>query len=248
MPPLAAVPDLESELDDLYGLPLEDFTRARNDLAARLKRARQDDAAAEVRALKKPTAAAWAANLLARDEPDSIAALVEASDELRRVQQRALDGRAGPAEVGEAAAAERDAARALVVAARRKLEARAPAPLLERLGQTLRAAAADPHARTLLARGRLSEELRPVGFGGLEPVARPKRRRDELAGAARERVAALRAEAKQLAGEAQEAERAAVEAERAAAVLRGEAEQKRSDAERAASSLADAEENLRVRR
>src|SRR3712207_8945925 len=35
VPPLAAVPDLDQELDELYGLPLEDWTRARNDLAAR---------------------------------------------------------------------------------------------------------------------------------------------------------------------------------------------------------------------
>ena len=37
--PLAAVPDLEQELDGLYALPLEEFTKARNDLAARLKQA-----------------------------------------------------------------------------------------------------------------------------------------------------------------------------------------------------------------
>ena len=36
VPPLAAVPDLDRELDDLYALPLEEFTRTRNDLARRI--------------------------------------------------------------------------------------------------------------------------------------------------------------------------------------------------------------------
>ena len=48
-PPLAAVPDLERELDGLYALPLDEFTKARNDLASRLKRAHQGEAAAAIR-------------------------------------------------------------------------------------------------------------------------------------------------------------------------------------------------------
>src|SRR5438552_3427432 len=54
MPPLAAVPDLDAELDELYGLPLEDWTKARNDLAARLKKAHQGEQAEEVRTLRQP--------------------------------------------------------------------------------------------------------------------------------------------------------------------------------------------------
>ena len=77
MPPLASVPDLEHELDSLYALPLAEFTKARNDLAARLKRAHQAEAALAVRALKKPTAVAWAANHLARAVPDQVASLHE---------------------------------------------------------------------------------------------------------------------------------------------------------------------------
>src|SRR5438105_5042145 len=61
-PPLASVPDLDRELDALYDLPLDQFTKARNDLATRLRKAHQTDAAAEVRGLRKPTTVAWAAN------------------------------------------------------------------------------------------------------------------------------------------------------------------------------------------
>ncbi|MFL5711221.1 MAG: hypothetical protein ACJ77W_04985, partial [Chloroflexota bacterium] len=77
-PPLAAVPDLDRELDELYGKPLEDFTKARNDLAARLKRAHQAEAADAIRALKKPSLAAWSANQLARREPELVRELLDA--------------------------------------------------------------------------------------------------------------------------------------------------------------------------
>jgi len=248
MPPLAAVPDLESELDELFGLPLEEFTRARNDLAQRLKRAHQAEAASEVRRLKKPTVVAWAANRLAREEAERVGALLAAAGELREVQQRSLADQAGIDEVGEAIAAERDAVRALVSAARTRLGGRVTPALLDRLGQTLRAAAADHATRAQLERGRLTDEVQAAGFGGLEPVARPARRRDELAKAARERVTVLRAEVKRLAEDAVAAEHAAAEAERSAATLRAEAEQKREESERAAAELAEAEADLKARR
>jgi hypothetical protein len=247
-PPLASVPDLDRELNALYDLPLGQFTKARNDLATRLRRAHQTEAADEVRGLKKPTTVAWAANRLARDETKLTAALLEAGQELRKTQQRSLAGRAKPEEVAQAAEAERDAIRALLVAARANLGARATAALLDKLAQTLRAAAVDDTARALLERGRLSEEVKAVGFGPLEAVKPAKRRADEAARAARERVNALRAEARRLTGEAREAERAAEEAARAADRLRGVARQKQEAADRVATELAAAEETSRRRR
>lgn len=247
MPPLAAVPDLERELDALYASPLDEFTKARNDLAARLRKAHQSEAAAEVRGLRKPSVVAWAANQLARTEPDLVRRLVEAGERLREVQQRALGGGEEAAHVTEAAAREREAVRALVVAARAQLGDRANAPLLDRLTQTLRAAAIDPAATPLLTAGRLTEELQAVGFGPLESVAPARRRDDEVGQAARERVGALRAEARRLVGEVRDAEQAAEQAEQAAGELRREAAEKRAEAERVASELADAEAGLRRR-
>jgi hypothetical protein len=247
-PPLASVPDLDRELDALFDLPLDEFTKARNDLATRLRKAHQTDAATEVRGLKKPTTVAWAANRLARDEPKLTAALLEAGEQLRTTQQRSLAGKAKPDEVADAAGRERDAIRALLTAARTNLGERATPALLEKLAQTLRAAAVDESSRGLLERGRLSEEVKAVGFGPLEAVKPAKRRTDELAQAARERVNALRAEARRLTGEARQAERAADEAVRAAERLRGEARQKREAADRVATELAAAEEAVRARR
>jgi hypothetical protein len=247
-PPLASVPDLEQELDGLYDLPLEDFTTARNDLAGRLKRAHQTEAAATVRALKKPSVVAWTANRLTRDEPAQVAALLEAGERLRQAQQRLLAGKGRAADLGVEAAAERETLRALLASGRRLLGERASPSLLDRLGQTLRAAAVDEVGRLLLERGRLTEELKAVGFGALEAVKPARRRSDEVGRAARERVTALRAEARALAAEARAADAAASQSRRAAELLAEEAAQKRADADRAASELAEAEEALRARR
>ncbi|MDX6450404.1 MAG: hypothetical protein QOH16_453 [Gaiellaceae bacterium] len=248
-PPLASVPDLDRELDALYDLPLEEFTKARNDLAGRLRKAHQSEASAEVRALKKPSVVAWAANRLARDEPKLTTALLEAGERLRETQQRALAGNAKQDEVTEAVAVERETIRGLLTAARKRFGERANAALLDKLSQTLRAAAVDTNARLLLERGRLTEELQAVGFGPLEAVKPAAARQgDELGRAARERVSTLRADARRLSAEAQDAERELEEAEQALAALREEAQQKRADASRVAAELAEAEDALRDRR
>jgi hypothetical protein len=247
-PPLASVPDLDRELDALYDLPLEEFTKARNSLVARLRKAHQSEAAAEVRALKKPTVVAWAANRLARDEPKLTALLLEAGERLRETQQRALAGNAKQDEVADAAAAEREAIRGLLTAARRHFGDRATSALLDKLSQTLRAAAVDPAARPLLEHGRLTEELQAIGFGPLEAVKPATRHGDEVGRAAHERVSALRADARRLSADAQEAEHDVEQAEQALEGLREEAQQKRADAERVAAELAEAEEALRERR
>jgi hypothetical protein len=247
-PPLASVPDLDRELDALYDLPLEEFTKARNDLVSRLRKAHQSEAAAEVRALKKPPIVAWAANRLARDEPKLTAALLEAGERLRETQQRALAGNAKAEEVADAAAVERETIRALLSAARGHFGDRATSPLLDKLSQTLRAAAVDAAARPLLERGRLTEELKATGFGPLEAVKSTARRGDEVARAARERVSSLRADARRLSSDAQEAEHDVEQAEQALEGLREEARRKRADAERVAAELAEAEEALRERR
>jgi hypothetical protein len=250
--PLASVPDLERELDALFDLPLDEFTKARNELVSRLKRAHQKQAADTVRTLRKPTIVAWAANRLARREPERIGELLAAGERLRKAQEHALGGRADAEEVRAAVAAERETVGALVAAAREVLGAQATPRLLERLGQTLRAAAVDPNARDALAAGRLTEEVQGAGFGALEGLAvAPAAKRDddaEAARAARERVTTLRKEARRLAAEAREAEAAAARAEEEARRLAEEAAGRRAEAERVATELAAAEEAAGRRR
>jgi hypothetical protein len=87
--PAGEGPDDAAALDaiarELYALPPDDFTSARNARAAASDRA----LAARVKALRKPTAAAWAVDLLARD--GQLAEALELSAALREAQED-LDG------------------------------------------------------------------------------------------------------------------------------------------------------------
>jgi hypothetical protein len=253
MPRLASVPDLDQELDRLYGVAPDQFVKERDALAARLRQAHQTEAAAAVAKLRKPPAVASAVNRLARAEPKAVAALLDAAERLRKAQERALGGAGGAPEVAQAAADERARVRDLVAAARR-LDPPVPAAAVERLGQTLRAAAAgDADTRKQLEHGRLTGEVQVAGFEAFAGVkvaprrsASPRRDDDAAAArAARERLKELRAEARKLAASAREAERAAATAERAAATLRAEADASGEAAQRAADEVAAAEAALR---
>jgi hypothetical protein len=253
MGPLAVVPDLDAEVDRLYTLPLDGFTAARNDLAQRLKRAGQKDAAVEVQSLRKPTVPVWAINQIAREHGKDVKTLVEASDELRAVQQRALGGGESD-QLRAATSAEREALRTLTEHVQPLLGREAPAATLERVSSTLRAAALDPETRELLVNGRLSDELQSAGFGAFEGMTVPAKRRTRprKKAAARpsaaerrrqERVAKLRERLAKLRQEAAEAEREAKHAQAAADRARTRSERAAAAAEKARAELEAAEEN-----
>ncbi|MDQ3953583.1 MAG: hypothetical protein M3279_11585, partial [Actinomycetota bacterium] len=77
------------EPDDLYGLPLEEFTAARNALAKSLEDEGRADEAGRVKKLKKPPVSAWAVNQLARQEPAEVARLLDLVDRLREARSAA---------------------------------------------------------------------------------------------------------------------------------------------------------------
>jgi hypothetical protein len=81
---------LESEIDRLYQLPLDEFTKARNDLA---KTAGAD--AARIRALVKPPIAAWAVNQLYWKNRSVWDSLIAAAENARRANKAVLAGRGG---------------------------------------------------------------------------------------------------------------------------------------------------------
>lgn len=248
---LVSVPDLERELDRLYGLPQDRFVAERDALARRLRLAHQPDAAATVAGLKKPVAVAWAANRLAHQEPQAVARLLAAATRLREAQTEALAGRAGHGDVAAAQSAEREAVHDLVETARTKLDPPVAGTALDRLGRTLRAAAASPPTRELLEHGRLTGEVHAAGFDALDEVEarrRPRpRKTDEVARSARARLASLRTESRRLAAAARSAERAARTAERTASTLRAQAEADTAAAERAAAAVERAEAELKRR-
>jgi hypothetical protein len=83
--------DLDSVTDELYSLPREEFTAARNAAAQQARERGDPDLAGQIRALRRPATAAWLVNLLAREHPDEVRALVELGDGLRAAQQQ-LEG------------------------------------------------------------------------------------------------------------------------------------------------------------
>src|SRR3954465_15780850 len=98
------------DADALYGLPLEQFVPERDALAKRLRAEKRREEADEIKALRKPSVAAWAVNQAVRSQPKAARALWDAGDALVAAQDDLLAGRGGPA--GPRAAA--DGARAAV--------------------------------------------------------------------------------------------------------------------------------------
>ena len=175
--PLAVVPELEAELDNLYAALPADFTRARNDLAQRLKQAGQIEDAARIKQLRKPTVALWAVNQLARRHPEDVRALLNAGERLRVAQQAALRGESQ--ELRTATAEERKILHGLTQQAAELLRETGHSADTKRIADTLRAAAVDESGRELLHRGRLSEELEDSGFGGFAGMEIPSRSKPE---------------------------------------------------------------------
>jgi len=158
--------------EDLYGLPLEEFTPARDALAKELKAAGRKEEAAEVKALRKPSLAAWALNRAARDHPDAIEALRSAGADLRQAQQEALSGDAGRLrEASRALSVEIDRVATLAADALRSAGRPGTAAQQEKLASTLRTAAVDDGAGEALARGVLADELGATGFSLLGSVS-----------------------------------------------------------------------------
>ena len=160
---------LDDAIAELYGASLDAFTSARNDLAKRLAGEGKKAEAATVKALKKPAVAVWAVNQLARNEPDVVAALIDASKALKKAQ---LEGEAET--FREATQAQR---KALSDATKRLHHAILSAATVDKASALLRAAAIDEGARKALLAGVLTEDVEGRGFDELAGlVQRPKPR------------------------------------------------------------------------
>ena len=161
--------ELATELagDELFGLPPEEFVAARDEVARRLRREGDAEAARRVKALRRPSLSAWAVNQLARSRQQALEGLLAAGERLRAAHQAALAG-GDAAELRAATRAEREAVAGLVSAALDRLrEAGHPTTetTRDRIAATLHAAAASPEAADLVRHGRLTADLDPSGFG-----------------------------------------------------------------------------------
>lgn len=158
----------------LYALPPGEFVAARDALVRDLRAGGDRATAAAVKALRRPTVAAWALNQVARAEPDVVTTVLEAAEALRHAQRRVLSG-LRDTDLRGAGTAHRQAtdqlvAAAVAVAARHG--STAGATLEAALRATVQAASVDDEVARALRDGTLERELPAPdalgGFGGLE--------------------------------------------------------------------------------
>ncbi|HQY34851.1 MAG TPA: hypothetical protein PLS68_12865 [Actinotalea sp.] len=149
----------------LYGLPPEEFTAARNACAKAAKDGGDRELAASVTALRKPTAGAWLLNQLVRRHRGEVDGVLELGVRLRAAQGTlgAADLRALDEQRRQLTRAVARQAVAIAVAAGRKVSAQVTADVEE----TLRSAMVDPEAGAALATGLLTDTF---SSNGLEPV------------------------------------------------------------------------------
>ena len=154
------MPSLDDEIDALYALTPDAFTAARNALAKRA-----GERSAEVKALAKASAPAWAVNQLYWHRRSVFDALVRASETRRAAHVDQMAGR--PADVARAdarhGAALAAAASAAVAFLRDAGDAASPATLIA-LERTLEVVPSPE------VRGRLARPLEPVGFSALAAI------------------------------------------------------------------------------
>jgi hypothetical protein len=234
---------VEEAADQLYALSPREFTAARDARAKEAKDAGDKEAAAEIKALRKPTVTAWLANQLVRQHADEVRPLLELGSALRE----ATATLSGP-QLRELSRQRNDVVRALVRNARR-LAADAGQAVSEDvargLEETLNAALADPAQAELLLQGRLSVQLKHSGYGpaegpsppGGKPTAAPAKAKKTAGGrqpsAAEQRRAERRDQLEQELAQAWPDARAAADA--------------RSAAEQQAKQAADGAKGLRRR-
>ncbi|KOU13836.1 hypothetical protein ADK52_37955 [Streptomyces sp. WM6372] len=250
----------------MYGLVPDRFTAARDERAARARKAGQAQAAKDIAGLRRPTRAAYASNLLVRRRPEEVAAFLELGRALREAQ-RSLDGTQL-----KALSHQRHVVVAALARTARQLaeeEGRAVGESVAReVEQTLHAALADPDAAEQWSSGRLSTGLNPpVGFTGLaatapvrpqpavsakpppkpkpEPVPKPKPEPSREAAQRRARAEEARVEAAARETELRAAEQVLAEADERVAELERQLREARTGQAGARRALAGATDRAR---
>ncbi len=156
---------IDDVAQELYALVPEEFTAARNARAKEAKAAGDTELAAQVQALRKPTAGAWLLNQLVRVHADEVQQVLDLGAQLRAAQ-----GSLGAAEVRALDQQRRQLTRAVAQQARRLgLDAgrRVTDQVTADVEETLRSAMVDEAAGAALLTGVLTDTFSSTG---LEPV------------------------------------------------------------------------------
>lgn len=164
---MPASDELADPTVELYCLPLEEFTTARDALSKQLRQRGERVAAKTVKQLRKPTVTAWSLNRLRHRDGQRIEELLDAGARLREAQARLLSvgDRDG---LRDASARERRLIDALVADAEAELAGAGHPPnatIRNRLFVTLHAIAGNEEARSLLAAGMLARDYEASDFG-----------------------------------------------------------------------------------
>ena len=196
---------LDDEVDQLFQLPLSEFTGARNTLAARLKQTGNAGDANLVKTLAKPPVSAWTVNQLYWSHREAFDTLLAAGQRFHKAQT------AGKvSDMRGALEARRDALTNLANLAETVLVEAGHNPsgdTIRRITTTLEALSAYASAADGPTLGRLSEDVDPPGFeslAGFIPGPAPKR---ETAPAAQKTSAPAPSARQKSASEDREAEK-----------------------------------------
>jgi len=238
---------IDEVADELYALPLEEFTAARTRYEKAAKAAGDRSSAAGIHSLAKPTVTAWLANQLVRAHRSELEPLLELGGALRDATQN-LDGE----QLRELSRQQQKLVHALVQQARALARAASRSvseDAVRGLEETLRAALADEQAGRMLLAGHLTDGLHSSDFGsgfgsGADDIADVIPISRKAAGGFRSRSEERPPRDEQR----QRAEYALVEAGRAladAAAARDAAQVRATDAEKTAASAHTRIEELR---
>ena len=185
---------------ELYALVPAEFVRARNDQATRIKAAGDDELAAAVKALPKPSTPAWVVNMMVRRLGEEVGQLLDLGAALRQAQED-LDG----PQLRELDTQRRRLVAAIVRQGRAlaaDLGHRVTDAVATQVEATLHAAMADEGAEAALRTGLLVSPMTATGLGPAdltdvvavptapEPPAPARRQPADLSAARRTRALA----------------------------------------------------------
>jgi DNA repair exonuclease SbcCD ATPase subunit len=163
--------DVDVDIDALYRLPINEFTAARNALAARLKKAGQAEDSERVRTLPKPSMTAWAVNQLYWTKRDAYDRLIAAGERFRTAQASQLAGKKvdirEPLEARRAALAETSKLAAAVL---RQIGSNPNPDTMRRITTTLEALSTYGALPNAPRPGRLTDDVEPPGFEALSAL------------------------------------------------------------------------------
>ncbi|WP_328886125.1 hypothetical protein [Streptomyces sp. NBC_00316] len=151
--------DVESLLDELYVMAPPDFVSGREELAAAVKADGHVDDARRIHAARRPTLAAWAANLLLRLQPEESQRFLELGRALREAY-RSLDAD-GIRELSEQRSSIVSALSRQAAVLAREAGHRLSGAAKQDVASTLRAVLVDRDAADRWATGRLERALTP---------------------------------------------------------------------------------------